>query len=113
MRTFHERLVIHLAARLVATSLPVRALALAGFTSNFLGDLRCGGEHNGHANFRAFPRSFLTLMRCMTGEGWNELMHALAMDAKGFSQLSMPCVPWKLQTSHLETSNFETSHFTL
>jgi hypothetical protein len=27
-----------------------------------------------HANFQSFSRSFLLLLRCATGEGWNNLM---------------------------------------
>jgi hypothetical protein len=27
-----------------------------------------------HANFRSFFNSFILLLRCATGEGWNELM---------------------------------------
>jgi hypothetical protein len=34
--------------------------------------------HDQRANFRTFYRSLMTLVRCMTGEAWNEMMHALA-----------------------------------
>lgn len=27
-----------------------------------------------HANFQTFGTAFLTMMRCSTGEGWNEIM---------------------------------------
>lgn len=27
-----------------------------------------------HANFQSFFNSFILLLRCATGEGWNELM---------------------------------------
>merc|ERR1719421_1093727 len=38
------------------------------------------GPHGLHANFRDPLRAFLTLCRSVTGEGWNEMMHALARD---------------------------------
>jgi voltage-dependent calcium channel L type alpha-1C/voltage-dependent calcium channel L type alpha-1D len=31
-------------------------------------------ELNARANFQSFTNSFLLLMRCATGEGWNALM---------------------------------------
>lgn len=30
---------------------------------------------NSHANFKTFTRSFITLFRASTGEGWNSIMH--------------------------------------
>eukprot|EP00427_Karlodinium_veneficum_P059745 CAMPEP_0169385084 /NCGR_PEP_ID=MMETSP1017-20121227/43865_1 /TAXON_ID=342587 /ORGANISM="Karlodinium micrum, Strain CCMP2283" /LENGTH=1806 /DNA_ID=CAMNT_0009485871 /DNA_START=606 /DNA_END=6023 /DNA_ORIENTATION=+ len=43
------------------------------------------GPHDTHANFRDPGRAFLTLMRSVTGEGWNEIMHALSRDLGYFS----------------------------
>jgi len=52
------------------------------------------GTHNVHANFRTFPRAVLTLLRSMTGEGWNEIMHSLSKDARFFGHsLGEPCIP--------------------
>ena len=33
---------------------------------------------NSHANFQTFYKSFLTLFRASTGEGWNDLMHDIS-----------------------------------
>ena len=33
---------------------------------------------NSHANFKSFTRSFITLFRASTGEGWNDIMHDLS-----------------------------------
>jgi len=38
------------------------------------------GPHNEMANFRTFPTAVMTLIRSMTGEAWNELMHSLSKD---------------------------------
>jgi hypothetical protein len=59
--------------------LGVRLFALIKFDPN-------GGPHDGYANFQDFYRAFMTLVRCMTGEGWNELMHSLSRDEKWFTQ---------------------------
>jgi hypothetical protein len=49
--------------------------------------------HDVHANFSDFPRALLTLLRCMTGEGWNEIMHSLMRDEDYFGPvLLQPCV---------------------
>jgi hypothetical protein len=51
------------------------------------------GPHDAHANFRTLMRSVLTLFRCMTGEGWNELMHSLAKDSHYFAVvMGEPCI---------------------
>eukprot|EP00398_MALV-I-01_sp_L67-1_P000315 gene315-275_t len=51
------------------------------------------GEHNEHANFRNFYRAMQTLFRSMTGEGWNDIMHALGRDSLWFSRvLGQPCI---------------------
>ncbi|CDW82972.1 voltage-gated ion channel superfamily [Stylonychia lemnae] len=44
---------------------------------NLFGEVRIHGELNDHANFQNFLNSFLTLLRCATGENWNELMKSL------------------------------------
>jgi hypothetical protein len=55
--------------------------------------MRYSGPHSEHANFREFFRGFLTLFRSMTGEGWNELMHALSRNEEYFGKILMlPCV---------------------
>merc|ERR1711904_488569 len=36
------------------------------------------GMHNDQANFRTFGGAFSVLVRSMTGEAWNEIMHELA-----------------------------------
>merc|ERR1719335_1616633 len=51
------------------------------------------GPHNFHAHFRHPGRAFLTLLRSVTGEGWNELMHAFSRDLTFFAQsLGEACV---------------------
>merc|ERR1719399_2436750 len=42
------------------------------------------GSHNVHGNFRNFYRAFMTLVRSMTGEAWNELMHSLSKNEEYF-----------------------------
>ena len=37
-----------------------------------------GGAYNENANFRTFPKAMSLLIRSMTGEGWNEIMHDLS-----------------------------------
>ena len=44
--------------------------------------LRFHGPVNEYANFRTPGRAVLALLRCFTGEGWNELMHSLGMSAR-------------------------------
>lgn len=43
--------------------------------------------HGVHANFQSFYRATMTLIRSMTGEGWNELMHSLSRNEVFFTQL--------------------------
>lgn len=53
--------------------------------------------HNEHANFKDPIRAFIVLFRSFTGEGWNELMHALAKKDVFFVQvLESVCVPESL-----------------
>ena len=40
-------------------------------------DVKLSGSLTQHKNFQTFPRSFLTLITVMTGEGWYELMEDL------------------------------------
>merc|ERR1719169_155350 len=44
---------------------------------NIFAKVRFYGPHDDRGNFRSFYRAFMTLCRCMTGEAWNEVMHAL------------------------------------
>jgi hypothetical protein len=41
------------------------------------------GEIGTHANFQSFGTACLTLLRCATGEAWNEIMHDLAAQPEG------------------------------
>merc|ERR1719421_218171 len=51
-----------------------------------------GGPHDTFTNFHDFYRAFMALVRSMTGEGWNELMHSLSRDEVWFAQtLQAPC----------------------
>jgi hypothetical protein len=59
---------------------------------NIFGKVRTLDPHGVHANFRTFVDSLLTLTRCMTGEGWNELMQSLSRDAEYFGRVGLPCV---------------------
>lgn len=48
--------------------------------------------HDEYANFRSFFVAVMTLIRSMTGEAWNEMMHALSKDKFYFeSYLDMRC----------------------
>jgi hypothetical protein len=50
--------------------------------------------HNDHANFDDIWMSMLTLFRSMTGEAWNEMMHAVGKDAYYFNiAMQQPCLP--------------------
>lgn len=52
-----------------------------------------GLAHTSQTNFRTFPHSILALVRCMTGETWNDLMHSLSLDMYHFrSLLNTNCV---------------------
>lgn len=44
------------------------------------GYIKLQPELNYHANFQTFSNSFLLLMRCATGEGWNNLMFDTARE---------------------------------
>jgi hypothetical protein len=50
------------------------------------------GPHSPHAHFRTFPAAIMTLLRCMTGEGWNEVMHSMMKTAIDFGRMQEPCV---------------------
>ena len=45
--------------------------------------LRYDTQLSDSANFLSFYSSLLMLFRCMTGEGWNDVMADLGMDAYG------------------------------
>lgn len=44
---------------------------------NLFGKVKLHDALNSHANFQNFVNAFLTMMRCSTGEGWNDIMTAL------------------------------------
>ena len=44
---------------------------------NLFGKVMLHDALDEHANFQNFPNAFLTMMRCATGEGWNDIMNAL------------------------------------
>jgi hypothetical protein len=49
--------------------------------------------HNDHANFDDIWMSMLILFRSMTGEAWNEIMHAVGKDAYYFNVvMQQPCI---------------------
>merc|ERR1719473_170532 len=50
------------------------------------------GPHDFHCNFRSFSSALLSLIRCMTGEGWNEVMHSMMKTAIDFGRMQQPCV---------------------
>jgi hypothetical protein len=51
------------------------------------------GQNNVHANFHTPWMAGLTLIRSMTGEGWNEIMHSLAKPSQFFGHtMGQPCV---------------------
>lgn len=53
--------------------------------------------HGEHANFHDFWRGCITLIRCMTGEGFNEMMHSLSRNAEYFNTIyGEPCYEQKL-----------------
>ena len=55
---------------------------------NLFGTVTIHGAMNSYANFQNFPNAFLTLIRCATGEGWNELMSAFMDERSVF----MKCI---------------------
>ncbi|CAD7929325.1 unnamed protein product [Amoebophrya sp. A120] len=57
------------------------------------GKVQFGSTHDERGNFRSFYRAFMTLVRAMTGEAWNELMHDLGRTADEFGRWDgSPCV---------------------
>jgi len=48
--------------------------AIIGMSQFSLIDLDGASEMNKHVNFQTFGASFLTLVRCSTGEAWNSIM---------------------------------------
>jgi hypothetical protein len=54
--------------------------------------VRLLGAHNEQANFKSFWRAIITLLRCMTGEAWNDLMHSIRSDKFTFESVAgLPC----------------------
>jgi len=52
-----------------------------------------GGSYNDYANFRTFWTAMSLLIRSMTGEGWNAIMHDLSKDKFYYeSYLNVQCV---------------------
>ena len=59
---------------------------------NLFAKVRFSGLHDDHADLRTFPMAVLTLIRSMTGEGTNSLMHDLGTGKFEFeSVLGVPC----------------------
>jgi hypothetical protein len=69
---------------------------------NIFGKVRTLDPHGVHANFRTFTDALLTLTRCMTGEGWNELMQSLSRGSEYFGRIGLPCV----DTMDISKTNF-------
>jgi hypothetical protein len=68
------------------------------------GKIKFHGPHGFYANFRDPGRAFLTLLRSVTGEGWNEIMHALARDLRYYAwSLGDVCVADELLMVDSET----------
>lgn len=66
--------------------------------------IRFYGAHDEHGNFRDFYRAFMTLVRSMTGEAWNEIMHGIGKDRKFFRGIvGVRCVDELV----LDSSNWE------
>merc|ERR1719478_320202 len=60
---------------------------------SMFGKVHFHSPHDVYANFSNFPRALLTLLRCMTGEGWNEIMHSLMRAENYFGPILLqPCV---------------------
>jgi hypothetical protein len=70
---------------------------------NIFGKVRTLDPHGIHANFRTFTEALLTLTRCMTGEGWNEMMQSLSRDSAYFGRIGLPC----LDTMEIVQNNFD------
>lgn len=48
--------------------------------------------HDAQANFRSFGGALVTLIRCMTGEAWNEIMHSFASSKFVYESVAgIPC----------------------
>ena len=48
--------------------------AIIGVALFALVDIKDANEMNRHVNFQTFGKSYLTLLRCSTGEAWNAIM---------------------------------------
>lgn len=49
-----------------------------------------------HANFSSFWMAFFVLIRCATGEAWNDIMHDLQKDETDYFREQRWCTPWDL-----------------
>merc|ERR1719161_705437 len=59
--------------------------------------VRYHDPHSIHGNFHDFYRAFMTLVRCMTGEAFNEMMHSLSKNLEYFAQIDgSTCYPTPL-----------------
>jgi hypothetical protein len=77
----------------VALVLLLMLLLFSLMGMNMFGKVHWHSPHDVHANFSNFPRALLTLLRCMTGEGWNEIMHSVMHTEDYFGPtLLAPCV---------------------
>merc|ERR1711871_871112 len=60
--------------------------------------------HDEQANFRSFGGALVTLLRCMTGEAWNEIMHSLRSSKFIFESVAgIPCAT----TFQITEDNYE------
>lgn len=62
------------------------------------------GNHTEHGNFRDWGRGMMLLVRSMTGEGFNELMHSFSKDEVWFMQVEGD----SCYSSELHDINFDT-----
>jgi hypothetical protein len=66
--------------------------------------IKFDGPHDGMANFHDAGRAVMTLIRSMTGEAWNEIMHSLSRDEVWFTQtLEDECYDMALMDDTEET----------
>jgi hypothetical protein len=69
---------VHISSLLVLILLIYSSLGISIF-----GTVKFGDYINENANFRSFSKSFLTLVRCLTGEDWNSMMIELTKSLEG------------------------------
>jgi hypothetical protein len=79
----------------VASLLALMMLLFGVMGVNMFAKIHFHGPHNVHANFSDFGQACMTLLRCMTGEGWNEIMHSVIKPAHYFGQATLqPCIDY-------------------